>query len=251
MKIAIDLRPLQVGHQDRGIGSYILNILKEIPTENIEYIILRYSKSDPVKDYSINFGKEYKDVVVVHNKFGRSPKELILYIKDLMFPVHNKLRMYRPNIYIQFDYLFGAPRLLNCKTYVVAYDLIPFKLKNLYLPSWKKFIYFRQLRIRSRLRQSVRAFFYEHKYRKALKFLRRANGVISISNSTTKDLIEIAKVKSKNINTIYLAASFRESEKDLFLRDIIKNLVDDIDGNFITFIGGTDKRRQVTELISA
>jgi glycosyltransferase involved in cell wall biosynthesis len=249
--VAIDLRPLQVGHQNRGIGNYLLNILEYFPNEDVDYIFIRYSKSDPVKDYGLTIAKnQYKEVVINHHKFGRSPKKVLWFLVGLVDPVFFKVKLMRPNIFFQPDYLYGMPRGLFIKKVVVAYDLIPFLFKNMYMPSWKKFAGFKQRRLRSRVLLTVRAFYYERRFKKGLRTLRRANKVLSISKTTTNDLIKIGKVSPKRIKTVYLAPSFAATIKKPTASALNKT-IKKISGKYLLFIGGTDSRRQVHEIVFA
>lgn len=251
MKIAIDLRPLQVGHQNRGIGNYLLNILKYFPVEGVKYIFIRYDESNPIVDFGIKIGEQgYEEVVVKHYRFSRNPRNLIFFVIGLLDPVYLKVSHHKPDVYFQSDYLFGIPRRWRTKKVVVAYDLIPFLFRNMYMPRWTKYVGMRHLRIRSRLLQSVRAYFYERKYKTGLKTLRRANLVLSISETTTKDLVTVARISPKKIRTIRLAPSFVTAEKVDSKKQLLSE-IKKISGKYLLFIGGTDARRQVHELIFA
>jgi len=250
MKIAIDLRALQSGHQNRGIGSYLLNILHYFPNEDTTYIFLRYDSSNPITDYAIGEGRNYTEVVYKKREFSRNPKQLLLFAASLLSPKYLKLMKHHPDVFFQPDYLLGIPRSPRIKKVVVAYDLIPLLFRNMYLPSWKKPWHLKQIRFRGRLKLSVRAFYYEKKYKNGLRCLRRANQVISISNTTTNDLIAYAHIPKSKINTIYLAPSFIKNHHISDSVDI-KKLVHDISGKYLVFIGGTDARRKADELVYA
>lgn len=248
MKIAIDLRPLQIGHQNRGIGAYLNNILRYFPIDDsVEYIFLRYSESDPIIDFGIGNGRQYKEVVVNRYKFAPNLKAGAMFLWGLVNPMYIRLLPHRPDIFFQPDYLLGIPsKLFARKTIVMCYDLIPLRLKAMYLPSWRKFAGMRHLRLRLRLRQSLRAYYYTRKYKRGLRTFKRASRVISISNTTTNDLLHFTRVKKSRVSTIYLAPSY------LSLGNEINKLPRELDGiQYIFYIGGGDKRRQITSLISA
>jgi len=249
MRIAIDLRPLQIGHQNRGIGAYLQNILRYFPDDDsIEYIFLRYKESDPVKEFSISNGKKYREIVVARYEFAPMPKPALLFLWGLITPIYIRLLPYRPDIFFQPDYLLGLPNWLFAKkTVVTCYDLIPLKFKAMYLPSWQRFAGKRHLRLRSRVRQSIRAIYYTRKYAKGLRTFRKADSILSISNTTTADLTSIAKVNKQKIKTIYLAASYRDT--DNALNDKIPAELHGL--RYIFYIGGGDKRRQIAKLVGA
>lgn len=250
MKIAVDLRPLQIGHQNRGIGAYMLNVLEAMPLDaDHEYVFLRYNTSNPAEDYKIGHGRPYKEVILKKRSFSRHPVKLISYGLGLLLPVFSKVMRHRPDVFLQFDYLLGAPRSRRCKKVTIAHDLIPLRLKGMYLPSWKKYIGFRQIRLRGRVRLVVRSWFYERKYSNGMKLFRKSSVVISVSKNTTQDLITIAKVKEEKIKTIYSAASFRDDKSKV--GDKISDLIRGMTNPYLVYIGGTDRRRQIDELVYA
>lgn len=251
MKIAIDLRALQVGHQNRGIGNYLLNILKYFPKDKTEYIIVRYNSSNPVKDYSLDFGsKKHQEVIIDRHKFAKSPKGVVMFALGLFTPVFSRVRKYKPDIYFQPDFLFGLPHGRNIKKVVVVYDIIPLLFRNMYLPNWRRFSHLRQLRLRSRVLRSIRAIYHSARYKMGLRGLKRANKIISISETTTKDLVEVVGLKKNKIDTIHLAPSFVKTNIGGIDHNLRKS-IDEIKGKYLVFIGGTDPRRQVHELVFA
>ncbi len=252
MKIAFDLRPLQIGHQNRGIGAYILNILERMPkNDGLTYIFLRYDSSNPIDKYNLGGELNYIDVVIKKRSFSKNPIKLLLYVYSNLVPAFNKLKRHKPDVFVQCDYLLGAPKNLRTKIITISYDLIPYVLRGYYLPSWRKYVGFRHLRIRSRVRLILHAWFYEQKYRNGIRLLKRSKRVISISKSTTSDLVRLGRVPENKISTIYPAASFRKNKQDVIIRDEIKELVKNLKGPTILYVGATDRRRQVKELIFA
>lgn len=250
MKIAIDLRPLQLGHQNRGIGSYLLNIIEFFPKENVEYVFLRYEISNPIDDFHIGDGRKYSEVVYKKYDFSRSLSGIFKFIINLISPKYTKLSKHRPDVFFQTDYLLGAPSSRKIKKIVVAYDLIPLIFRNMYLPKWSKYWHLKQIRLRGRIKLALRAYYYEKKYLNAIKTLRRANAIISISNTTTEDLINIGGVNKNNITTIYLAPSFIAGHHFEDSKDI-QNIIKPIKKQYLLFIGGTDSRRKADELVHA
>ncbi len=250
MKIAIDLRPLQIGHQNRGIGSYLINIMQYFPKDGVEYVFLRFDESNPIVDYSFGVDRDYSEIIYKRVKFKKSPKGAILFGISLLRPKYIGLAKHHVDIFFQPDYLLGIPWSNKITNIVVSYDLIPFILRDMYLPSWKKSWHLRNLRLRKRALSSLRAYYYGKKYKNGIKTLKRADKIISISNTTTSDLVNIAKIDKKKISTIYLAPSFAENYQIKSSAEITK-LVSKIDGNYLIFIGGTDQRRKVDELIHA
>lgn len=252
MKIAIDLRPLQIGHQNRGIGAYLLNLLQQLPDEEgVSYIFVRYGESSPIKDFDIEVPGDYEEVILKKYSFSKKPLKLLKYGFVSLFPTFSKLKSLRPDVFFQVDYLLGTPRIHSCRTIVIAHDLIPFHFKQIYLPSWKKYYGFRQFKLKSRVRLMLRAWFYQKKYKKAVRTLKRASKIISVSQNTKDDLISILGIRPDKIQVVYSAPSFREDTKNKTISSDFKKTIDAIDGNYICYLGGTDLRRQIDELIYA
>jgi len=251
MKIAIDLRPLQTGHENRGVGNYLLNILAYFPTKDTSYVFIRYDKSNPIKDYSLKIGKnKYEEVVIKRRDFSKNPKKLLLFLADFLKPIFGKVKKYKPDIYFQPDYLFGLPRGRNIKTVVVMYDIIPLLFRDMYLPSWRKFLHFKQYRLRSRVLLSTRALYYSNKYRGGVRAVKHADKVLSISNTTTADIVRVLHIPKEKIKTTHLAPSFVSSIQKTDSTNL-KDSIAEIRGKYLLFIGGTDARRQVYELVYA
>jgi len=246
MKVALDLRPLQIGHQNRGIGSYLLNIVEYFPKNDVEYVFIRHDKSNPIKEYGLDNGRKYKEIVI--KKYDFEPRFLpfVKFIYGLITPKFLSLVFNKPDVFFQTDFLLGLPYKILCKKRVVTcYDLIPYRLKRMYIPTWQSFARLRQNSIKTRLIQSFRAAYYQFRYHRGLKTLKKADKILSISKTTTKDLVEIADIDNKKIETIYLAPSFRHISPNN--SESIKLPINP----YLFYLGGSDKRRQVHYLVSA
>ncbi|MEI8187477.1 MAG: glycosyltransferase family 1 protein [Candidatus Saccharibacteria bacterium] len=249
MRIAIDLRPLQIGHQNRGIGAYLLNILARLPEDGgLTYIFIRYDNSNPIKDYKIKVPGNYEEVLFKNVKFSKKPIEMIRYGLNGLVQDFGKVRKTKPDAFYQCDYLLGTPNIRGCKNIIVAHDIIPIIFKGLYLPKWSKFIYFRHIRIRSRVRLVVRSWYYEVKYKKAVANLKKANLIISVSNNTKNDLVKVLGIEESRIKVVYSAASFIDS-KDEINNNTRNALETNKELPTFCYIGATDARRQIGELI--
>lgn len=249
MKIAIDLRSLQIGHQNRGIGTYLLNLLENIyAPEDTKFVFLRYNSSNPIEDFGINVAN-YEEIILKHHKLSRDPKKLLIFLVSRFYPIFLPLRRHRPDVFLQCDYLLRAPRF--CKTVVIAHDLIPIIFKQKYLPDWSKYLHLKQLRYRTRLKLVLRAYLMTRKHKKGLKLLRRASKVIAVSQNTADDLTRIARVKKSRIIVVHSAGSFRNISTSKAVSTELQTEIDHIKNQFIIYVGGTDIRRQVDELVQA
>jgi glycosyltransferase involved in cell wall biosynthesis len=249
VKIAIDLRPLQIGHQYRGIGAYITNVLGRFPAGSSEhtYIIVRYSESNPVEDFDLPFSG-YSEVILkkpneVHG-FAKL-KQLVLRQFKRRF---GNLSAHRPDVFFQPDFQLGLPRDWRMKKYVVMYDIIPLVLKDLYLPSWRQLLARPGLGKIHRLRVVLGAWLKEGHYKRSLRALRRADRIFSISGATADDLHNRLGIPKKKIKTIYLAPSvslLKPTEKDR-PKQLPKS-----GRPFLLYMGGVDGRRKLADLVHA
>lgn len=251
-RVAIDLRPLQIGHQNRGIGAYLLNLLERLPDDpSVTYLFVRYSTSNPLEDFKIQINAKHKDVVLQRHTFNKRPDKLFLFAYANLFSHYGPLRRHRPQVFFQADYLLGAPRFPGCKIVTVSHDLIPYKFRQIYLPHWTKYLGFHQFKLKSRLRLILRAWYYEMKYAQGVKLLKRSSAIISVSDSTKSDLLNLLGFKDRGIKVIHSAASFREGNEEDIIRPEIKKQVEGLRAPYVCYVGGTDRRRQVDELVYA
>lgn len=252
MRVAVDLRPLQIGHEYRGIGTYLINILSRLPHgSSHHFIFYQFDTSDPLSDHSIPRPKSYEIIRLPKPIWRKSIFGLINYVRSGLYPAFPKLAATTPDVFLQPDFQLGLPKLSGCKTIVVMYDLIPLILRSDYMPSWKQPIFDNSLRVRSRISTAAKRLFHERRYYKSLHRVESADTVLSISKSTTKDLHEHLGIDRNKIVTIPLAASFIESKSHGSIRKQITNTVSKIKHPFLAYIGGTDERRKIDALVEA
>jgi glycosyltransferase involved in cell wall biosynthesis len=252
MRIAVDLRPLQIGHENRGIGTYLINVLSRMPKgPEHHYIFYQFDVSNPLDKHRIEKPESYEIVSIPKPVWRRSVFDLIKYIKAGLYPRFPRLAASKPDVFLQPDFQLGLPKLRNCKKFVVIYDLIPWILSDIYMPSWRKPLFDNTLRWYSRFIVAAKWAFHEKRYYKNLKRLKRAQKILSISESTTKDLQKYLSVDKSRIQTIHLAPSFRIVSSGEHVSDKIEHKLNGIHRPFLTFIGGTDARRKIDDLIHA
>lgn len=248
MRIAIDLRALQIGHQYRGIGAYITNVVGRFPADSDHtFIIIRYGVSNPVDDFNLPF-TDYEEIVM---KKPGEPHGLDLLkeiIKRRFSRKFGNLSAHRPDVFFQPDFQLGLPRGWRMKKYVVMYDVIPLILKEMYLPSWKRLFSRPGLGKMRRLRIIFSAWLKEAHYARSLRALHRADGIFSISEATAADLHAHVGVPKSKIKTIPLAPSV--SDIQTTAKDRPKQLAG-TKSPFLFYMGGIDERRRVADLVHA
>lgn len=252
MRIAIDLRPLQIGHEHRGIGIYLINILSRMPrSANSHFIFYQYDTSDPLDDHQIERPDSCETIKIPKPVWRRSAIDLIKYVKAGLYPRFPKLSASHPDIFFQADFQLGLPKIRGCRNYVVMYDLIPLILSDIYMPSWREPLSDKGLRWYSRLIVASKKWYHQKRYYKNLARIKRAYRILSISKSTTHDLQRCLGIEKSRVKTILLAPSFRNNGNQKDVRSKIKKQISELKSHYITFIGGTDARRKIEELVYA
>lgn len=247
MKIAIDLRALQVGHEMRGIGVYFKEILSRFPFDDgaHEYVFLRYKNSNPLKELGLEV-KNCKEVVIKRPEKPSSLSRRILFkAKSEFYSPFTDLEKISPDIFFQPDPMLGLPGKKTILKYVTVYDLIPLKLSELYLPSQRNLLFQPGLGKRNRVKVMLTAWLHKRKYMKAIRSIKKAHKIFSISEATTTDLKEVLRISEKDIITTPLAATVKSTgSKKPGIAESIKN-------PFLLYLGGLDQRRKLEHLVQA
>lgn len=272
-KICFDLRALQIGHQNRGIGMYIKSVLEHLPADSENtYLFYIFDKSNPILDLDIDLKVDYELVSTPTIKTSlQSPKDLPGLIKLISHRFKN-LRKHKPNVFVQFDFVLGLPRWKKVRKIVIGYDLIPLIMKSEYLPSFTfamkqtrtlvhrgpvRIIRSVAYRLKNRsfgikatpaigtgIRSAVRSIYYRYRYSLHCKSFRHADHIVSISKATSKDFTRLLGIAKEKITTITPAPVFSENSSD-------KSIVDQIPSPYVFYIGGTDSRKRIQDIIYA
>jgi glycosyltransferase involved in cell wall biosynthesis len=224
MKIAIDVRALQIGHEYRGIGHYLKNLLPfllEIGSDD-EFIILRYKSNDPLKNLGIK--KSYLEV----------------------FDNLEILKKHKPDIFFQPEQNLGLLKSKAIKNIVVAYDLIPLVMRDEYLPEWKKVLVNPGESRKKKPNLAIKALLNFRKYQKGLNNLKKADRIVSISNATKGDLKRLLDIPDEKISVTHLGASSFEN-----ITSKMPYKFPSRKKNYLFFIGGVDNRRKIVDLVNA
>ena len=272
MIVCFDLRALQIGHQNRGIGMYIKSVLENLPPDNNKYLFYIFDKTDPIKEMGIKLQIDYELVATPTIKTSlNSPKDIVGLLR-LITHRFKPLKSYRPDVFLQFDFTLGTPRWKDIRTIVIGYDLIPLIMKNDYLPSLsfaikhaaphrpirpksivrsvifrvrnRSFKFNRNFYAKQKLHSAVRSIYYRAKYSLHYKTYKRADNIISISEATSNDFIRLLNIRSDRITTIPLAPVLPTDKPDLGLAKKIKY-------PYIFYIGGTDNRKRIQDIVYA
>jgi glycosyltransferase involved in cell wall biosynthesis len=243
--ICFDLRPLQIGHESRGIGMHIRSVLEHLrPNSNLHFVFYAYEKSDPIKALGITVKVPYTLVQTpTLKKSVDSPKDILSLLK-LVYHDFFPLKNIGIDTFLQFDFMLGLPNFPGTKKVLVAYDLIPLLYKNDYLPS-PLYALIRSPGRTNKLKKAVRAAYYRWRFWLHYKNFHKADKIVSISQSTAKSISEVLAIPAKKIITIPLAPVFnaKKPSQPAALRDLTDP--------FVFYIGATDSRKRVQDLVAA
>lgn len=245
MKIGVDLRTLQNGHRFRGIGEVAKqvtnHILKLGTDDNHSFVFYEYNDGDSVELLDLPKGLNYERV-----KIGPDPE------KDKTATKSEKLkRAYRQlygnqisnsskvDVFLQYDYAAGVPK--DTRTVLVKHDLIPYIFWDKYFESaWVPF--------KNRAaRTTARTLFVNYKFMRMLRrSLKDANIIVSVSESTKRDLEQYFHVPEKKIRTALLGVDVKPAKTSDV--DKPKNMPTK---PYLLFVGAGDARRRVDDLVTA
>lgn len=242
--VAIDLRSLQIGHENRGIGMVVKSVLAHLPSSDDHFIFYAYDSSNPIDELKIPLKISNYEIVYTkaRKKSVDSPKDLI----DIARTAYHRflpLKPYQPDLFIQFDFALGIPRWRRTRTVCVGYDLIPLVMRSTYLPT-----VFTALNQpggkKTKIKSAVRASYYNAKATKDYANYKAADRIVAISEATKKSFIELLGINEHKIVAAPLAPVVPNIDK----KSAPKNLPAK---PFIFYIGGTDSRKNVTDVIAA
>jgi glycosyltransferase involved in cell wall biosynthesis len=242
--ICFDLRALQIGHENRGIGAYIKSVLENMPKDKNKYIFYCFDKSNPVEDLDIQTNLNYSIVTTRTTATVLESPKNILGILKLIYHKFSPLSSRHPDVFVQFDFNLGLPRWRKTKKIVIGYDLIPLILKDEYMPSVKVALS-KALGKKAKLRAIVRSLYYRFRYWISYKVFQRADTVLCISNATAESFQQLLKIDYSKLEVIPLAPVLPDLSK------VNRSIVEHIDKPYIFYIGGTDPRKSLKDIVLA
>lgn len=245
MRIGVDLRVLQVGHQYRGIGEVAKRTLNEMFILSLEddkqdsFVFFEFADMLDPKEF-LNIPKYLKFEVV---KIGLWPKldknrtmlQKLAYKWSIWFgnpiPAANKC-----DVFLQYDYALGVPT--NTKSVLIEHDIIPYIFWNDYFTS--PWLHVKHKAARTTIRTFVHNIEYKHILKRSAK---NATKIICVSEHTRKDLKEYLHISMKKMTIIHLGVSKTSlnNEKAAITSGQFP------DKPYLLFIGAVDARRRVID----
>jgi glycosyltransferase involved in cell wall biosynthesis len=247
MIIGIDLRALQTGHKFRGIGEVAKQttnrILERAALEATppSFIFYEYEDDDPKDLLSIPKNLTYTVI-----KLGPMPEtnparsrqqKLKSAFNNLYGKPIKDSRM--SDVFLQFDYAFGVPK--DTRTVLVKHDLIP-------IVFWSRFFESAWVPLRRRaLRTTLRTLYANYRYRRILRRgVNDAGLIVTVSDSTKRDLQRLLGVDEGKINTVHLGVDRKPAKTSANDKDIELPVKP-----YLLFVGAGDERRRVDDLVAA
>ncbi|MEO8911689.1 MAG: glycosyltransferase family 1 protein [Candidatus Saccharimonas sp.] len=221
------------------------SILENIdPAEDYTYLIYAYDESDPIKKLAINMPAPYTLIQTKTLKKSIDSPRDFPHLARVIFHRFTALRDKGIDVFVQFDFMLGLPSTsIAIKTILVAYDLIPLIFKEDYIPT-PTFAFRNNKGTLKKTKKTLRALYYQERYRLHYKNFEKADLLLSISNSTTESLITLLGIRQDRIATIPLAPVFN-TDKAIQPHRL------KLSKPFIFYIGATDARKRVSDLIKA
>lgn len=242
MKVCFDLRALQIGHENRGIGMFAKTLLEHLPKDDhVEYIFYAFDKGDPVKELGVQVDINYRLITTKSIKTTvEQPKDFIGMLRLINHRFSN-LRSLKPDAFVQFDFNLGVPKWGNTKNIVFGYDLVPLMMKTEYLQK-ARFTWSKTTGIRSKLRAALRAWYYQLRYRLSYRIYKRADKIICISKSTAESFKDLLDLPSKKLSVVHLAPVISKNSPDF-------TVAEKINKPFLLYVGGTDRRKGIQDIV--
>lgn len=246
MRIGLDLRALQVGHENRGIGVVVKSVLENIHDETNEYYFYIFEGSNPIEEYGIRL--DIKGYTIVRTKARplavKKPTDMIGSMMTI-YHRYRPLKKYKLDAFVQFDFMLGLPRRRKTNKICYMYDLAPLILRQEYIPSPFSTYIQTYPRLRSKVKAFVRRTYYEVRYRRAYKNYQKADKVIAVSDFTKKSArTYLPKVEQDKIEVVALAGNGNSEER-------VSRDVRAAGRSYVFYIGGTDSRKHVEDVVFA
>lgn len=219
MNIGIDVSLFKKGEKQTGIGVYtyeIIKILNKIDQDNRYFL---FSNTEIDLDIPLN-----KNWEIVIDKFKGRTLWINLRLNYLT-------KKHKIDVLWATNHVLPLIKSQNVKSIVTIHDLASFKFKNVGSD---------KIKIAQKL------------------FVRRscnlADGIIAISASTKKDIIEIFNLNENKIKLVYnggLSTGIgKPKTKDYFLVNEIRNKFN-ILGDYLLYLGTIEPRKNISTLIGA
>ncbi len=257
-RVGFDLRAFQIGHQFRGIGAVAKAIITELD-RRIDPDVAFVGFADPVTteitelfDDLVAPGRHHPVVEVTGGAGSRISK-----VRNICDPAFEAAVGVSADVLVQFDHLLGVPA--DVPSVVVVFDQIPLLLGDRYPISYKPTYAGARRAGINRLTSANKAAARWRHERQLAAALERADSIVVISEHTRDTTLDFARSRgiegvAARIAVAYLGldteAPDSAEKPNLMERDLIDGYGLETTP-FVFFMGGTDDRRRVQDLVAA
>lgn len=257
LRVGIDYRAMQIGHQFRGIGEVVRQAARQLDDRlpaDVAVVAFHDAAGPPVEDLLAEAFPSGRSTKVVALPTPRNPR--IAKLRDAVTPEWTETFLREADVLVQFDFMLGVPAALP--TVTVVYDQVPLLLGDRY--PWNYRPTFRGARraglpLRSSVYKAGTRRIYERHLALALE---RSAAVVAISEHTaaTTEAFAVANgVTGVAARTRVAHLGYQPPEvapRDLNAMEEAR--VDGLglrDTPFVFFLGGSDERRRIDLLVAA
>jgi glycosyltransferase involved in cell wall biosynthesis len=236
VNIGIDVRPLQTEHRYRGIGVYLTQLIAAIAAldRGNTYFFYMFAGDDALEGIPLRPGFKHERVRV-SKPFG--PIQLT-HLRPPLSVDPGQL-----DVFLVTDSAFGLPRG-GVPTAAVAYDVVPVIFKNEYFPRSP-----RQMLRRLGPKSTLASYVNRWLYRRQLRALKAASGVLAISESTKRDLLRLGLYRREASITVTPLACDPVFFAGPPPSDVLRRRA--IVAPYLLYVGGTDFRKNPRDLLRA
>lgn len=233
MRIGFDMQALQSVNSIGGIGKYSYNFLKylfELYSGNKYFLFYNGLYRERGTKLNLN---QYKNVHT--HTINYLPGNDLNSLNRLIQYIHYRSKsLDLLHILSPFEDQYHTVilnRMLPVKTVITIYDFIPFIFKNLYLNTTVS----------------------QRRYHQRLKIFKSADLILSISECTRKDAINLFNVAPDKIVNIGLAVSDKFYRIGNLASDLVSSIRKKygIDGSFVLTVSNLDHRKNLVGLLRA
>lgn len=258
MRVGVDFRVFQVGHQFRGIGQVARHALMQMDhrLDGAASFVLFTDADGPdvteLPDELFGSGRDHRIISYPNPPYPRLAK-----LRGPLTTDREDLLRHHCDVFVQFDFMLGVPSAVPVVT--VLYDQIPLLLGDIYPRIYRPhFAAARHagLPLKEAVYKAGTRLIYE---RMLAATLERSAGILTISEHTamtTRDFASehgVPDIAAK-VHVAHLGhepvADGPTPEPDIMMMHRIRGLGLDRTP-FVFFMGGTDDRRRVDDLVAA
>lgn len=258
MRLALDFRALQVGHQFRGIGEVVRQACdqldRRLPADD-EIVALVDPDGPRLDDVVAGLFGSGRPVRIV--EFPNPARPRATKLVSALSPEREALLRSHADALVQFDFMLGVPA--GFPSIVVMYDQVPLLLGDRYPTNYRP-----TYRAARRAGLPVRASLYKAGARRVYErhltwALQNAASIIAISEHTARTTATfgaehgVADVAERT-RVAYLGHTPPPDGTPPPLNAMERTRLDGlglVDAPFVFFMGGSDERRRVDHLVAA